>query len=124
MKKLLSLILAMMAFVIPSVADDQQTDGNSPTPITLDTDTKINGDGSDRHRAPIRISIEAYYNPVTQSIDIYYSGGASGEVFLYLDDTIIGYDSNINTSFPISAHGLYKIEIIGESWSAEGYIQL
>ena len=76
------------------------------------------------HRAPMRINIEAYYNEVDGTLDICYDGEAVGEVFLYLDDTIVGYDSEINTSFPISSSDLYKIEIISETWVATGYIQL
>ena len=55
---------------------------------------------------------------------ILYDGDATGEVFLYLNNNIIEYDSEINTSFQISIPGLYKIEIIGETWIAQGYIQL
>lgn len=123
MNRLISLMLAMMALVTPSFASTSIS-GDSLKPITLETEAKNNGDGSDRHRAPLRIGIEAYYNTVEQSINIFYVGEATGEVFLYLDGSIIGYDSDINTSFPVSTPGLYKIEILGENWVAEGYIQL
>ncbi len=69
-------------------------------------------------------NIEAWYNAESNSINILYDGDATGEVFLYLNNNIIEYDSEINTSFQISIPGLYKIEIIGETWIAQGYIQL
>lgn len=76
------------------------------------------------HRAPMRINIEAFYNEGSGTLDICYNGEAIGEVFLYLNDNIIGYDSELNTSFQISTPGLYRIEIIGETWIAQGYIQI
>lgn len=74
--------------------------------------------------APMRINIEAYYNNQSGVLDICYDGEAMGETFLYLNDNIIEYDSEINSSFQISTPGLYKIEIITETWIATGYIQL
>lgn len=76
------------------------------------------------HRSPIRIDIEAYYNEEVGSLYIIYVGEAVGEVYIYRNDNAIGYDSELNTSFQISAPGLYRIEIITETWTATGYIQI
>lgn len=77
------------------------------------------------HRTPMRISVEAWYNAETNSIDISFDGETEGEVFLYLNEDIVEYDSKINTSLQVpSSPGLYTIEIISEAWSAYGYIQL
>lgn len=122
MKKIISLFLLMISIALPSIA--QQSSGHtSDRPVSLEV-RQTKGSGSRMHRAPMRINIEAYYNEVDGTLDICYDGEAVGEVFLYLDDTIVGYDSEINTSFPISSSDLYKIEIISETWVATGYIQL
>ncbi len=57
-------------------------------------------------------------------MEICYDGEAAGEVFLYLNNNIIRYNSEINSTFPISDPGLYTIEIVGETWTAIGYLQL
>ena len=75
-------------------------------------------------RAPMYIDLEAFYDSESQTISVCYDGECEGEVYLYLNETVVGYDSEINTSFQISSPGLYKIEVISESWIATGYIQL
>lgn len=60
------------------------------------------------HRAPMRINIEAYYNHESGTLDICYDGEAIGEVFLYLNSNIIGYDCDINSSFQILLQGSIK----------------
>lgn len=70
------------------------------------------------------LEIEAYYNATTQTIDILYDGEADGEVYLYLNNNMVDYSPEINISFPISAPGLYKIEVIGETWIAEGFLEV
>lgn len=122
MKKILSLILVMIAFHLQSVA--QESPGRSSTVrIELETQQK-NNSNHPVHRAPIRVNIEAYYNEENGTLEICYDGEATGEAFLYLNDNIVGYSSEINCSFQISASGLYRIEIISETWIANGYIQL
>ena len=123
MKKIISLILAVIAIAV-TLNGQEPTGDNNYTPITLETGTKGNDDGSGRHRAPMHIGLEAYYNSAAQSIEIYYYGDGVGEVFLYLNDVVVGYDDSINTSFKVSAHGFYMIEVVGETWSAKGYIEL
>ncbi len=122
MKKILSLILVMMAIAFQSIAQEPKGNSSSQT-VKLEFQHKTNTNPT-VHRAPMRMDIEASYSAESHTIDIYYDGEAVGEVFLYLNENIIGYDSEINTSFQISAPGLYKIEIIGETWIATGYLQL
>lgn len=123
MKKTLSLILVMMSVVFSSLAQESNS-GKTETPIVLLPHPIDNSGSSARHRAPMRINIEAYYNEGNGTLNICYDGEAIGEVYLYLNNIIVGYDSDINTSFQISTPGLYKIEIISEAWIAEGYIPL
>lgn len=121
MKKILSLILVMMTFAFHSMAEESNADTSSKG-ILLEYSQYNEPTG--RHRAPMRINIEAWYNAESKSIEILYDGAANGEVFLYLNENIIGYDSELNTSFQISTPGSYKIVIVGESWTAQGYLQL
>lgn len=76
------------------------------------------------NRVPIHIDLEAFYDSESQTISVCYDGESEGEVYLYLNENVVGYNSEINTSFQISSPGLYKIEVISESWIATGYIQL
>lgn len=121
MKKIFTLILVMMTFALQAMAQESNADTSSKG-IVLEY-TQYN-QPTGRHRAPMRMNIEAWYNAESNSINILYDGEATGEVFLYLDENIIGYDSDINSSFQISASGLYRIEIIGGTWIAQGYLQL
>jgi len=122
MKRILSLILVLFSACFQLSAENPKSDAPSQ-PVVIKTHQTGIPDGP--HRAPIRIDIEAYYNAECQTIDICYEGGAYGEVFLYRDNELIGYDSQINTSFQISAApALYTVEIVGESWTATGRLQL
>lgn len=123
MKKLLFLILAMMVFTLPSTAKGAK-DNSSTKTIKLDLNQNGSNTDHDRHRAPMRINIEAYYDSETGSINICYDGEAAGEVYLYLNGDIVDYNSEINTTFQIHTTGMYKIEIHGASWIAEGYLNL
>lgn len=123
MKKILSIILVMMSIVFSSVAQESNN-GNYDRPIVLESHPIDNSGTSTRHRAPMRINIEAYYDSDSHSMNIYYNGEANGEVFLYLNESVIDYSSEINTTFFTPTAGLYKLEIISENWIAEGYIQL
>lgn len=120
---LTALFLLTMTFAFSSNAQES-TGGTSSKPIILDTHRIDNNGDSNRHRTPMYINIKAYYNTESRSINIWYDGEAYGEVFLYLNDNVVGYSSEINTTFQIEEPGLYRIEILGESWIAEGSIQL
>lgn len=122
MKKILSLILVMIAVTLPVFAQGS-TSSSSTRRVGLEV-RQTQEPATKVHRAPMRINLEAYYNEENGTLDICYNGEAIGEVFLYLNENIIGYDSDINTSFQISESGLYRIEIVGETWIAQGYIQI
>lgn len=124
MKKILSLILVMMAVTLPVIAQESSSSSSSSTRRVGLEVTQTYGHPTTAHRAPMRINIEAYYNEEDGTLDICYDGEAAGEVILYHNDNIIGYDCNLNTSFQLSVSGLYKIEIISETWVATGYLKI
>ena len=123
MKRFLSLIIVIIAIALPSIAKNAKDDSSSK-PIQLELNQNGNNTDHDRHRAPMRINIETYYDSENNSINICYDGEAAGEVYLYLNGDIVDYSSEINTTFQIHTTGMYKIEIHGESWLAEGYLNL
>ncbi len=122
MKKILSLILVMMAVTLPVIAQESSS-SSSTRRVGLEV-TQTYGRPTTAHRAPMRINIEAYYNEVDGTLEICYDGDTIGETYLYLNGNLIGYDSEINTSFPIPGNGNYKIEIITSDWIALGSLQI
>ncbi|WP_300877587.1 hypothetical protein [uncultured Duncaniella sp.] len=122
MKKLLSLILVMMAFAFLASAEESNS---TSIPLVLEASTIDNNSSPKVHRAPMRINIEAWYNSDSNTIDIIYDGENEGEVVLYLSDNIVGYDSTINTTLSLpTSHGAYRIEIVTDNWTAEGLLKL
>lgn len=121
MKKVLTLFLLFMALCFSGYANDRN-DGTNTQNIKLDI--SLRSHKIPTHRTPIHIALVSYYDAESQTVTINYDGEASGEVFLYYNDTLIGYETEINSSFQVSMNGLYKIEILTESWSAEGYFEL
>lgn len=122
MNKFLSLILALITSTLPLVAEDNFNEPPSQ-PVEFEVRQK-QGTTTPAHRIPARINIQAYYNVEEGTLEVYYDGEAVGETFLYLNGNIIGYDTKINTSFPIATPGRYKIEIVSDSWTAIGFLQL
>ncbi len=122
MKKLLSFLLLIIAVSFQALADGNAGNSSSSSvgiefhPIGLTTIP---------HRAPTMIDLEVIYNSDAQMIEITYSGETSGEVYLYRNDSLIDYDTEINTSFSLpEATGAYHIVIITENWTANGYLEL
>lgn len=121
MNKILSLILVMIAVALPMTAQES-SNGSSTRRVGLEI-SQTKGK-STVLRAPMRIDVQVYYYEEDGNLEVCYDGESTGEVFLYLNDTVIGYNSEINSSFQISDPGCYKIEIVGETWMATGYLQL
>lgn len=122
MKRLFLAIIGLL-FVGISITAQQTSNNTTNTPVGLEV-RPIKDKPSSPHRAPVRINIEAFYDFQTHNLAIMHTGETAGEVYLYLDGSMVGYDTEINTSFQITAPGLYKIEIIGENWIAEGYFEV
>lgn len=122
MKKVLYLFFAMLAISFSSLAEEST--GNKSHTVGLEFDY-LSDNSSTVHRAPMRINIDAYYDARTNTVEISYNGEEDGEVFLYLNDNIIDYDCQINTTLQLpTSTGSYGIKIVTESWVASGYIKL
>lgn len=94
---------------------------NEPAPSAdIDLEVHKNENGTKPHRAPMHVNIDAFYDSMSRTISIVYGGEAEGEVFLYLNGAIVDHSPEINTTFMISAPGLYEIEVVSESWTATG----
>ena len=122
MNKFISLVLAFITTTLPLCAQNSSNNSSS-NPIELEMHGSLKSSAG-THRVPARIDIYASYNIEEGLLEIYYDGDADGEVFLYLNGDFFGYDSEINTSFQISDPGLYKIEIVSDTWIATGSFRL
>lgn len=124
MKKILSLILVMMTIAFNAIAGEQKTSSSSSKPVSLEV-RQTKEQATMVHRAPMRINIEAWYDAETNSIDISFDGEAEGEVFLYVNGYIADYASEINTTLSVpDMSGQYEIQIIGETWIAQGFFTI
>lgn len=121
MNKILSLILVMIAVALPMTAQDSNGNSNSKH---VELKLKHNHTTPTMVHAPMHINIDVYYSEETGTLEVCYDGETTGEVYLYLDNNVIGYSSEINSAFQITDPGCYTIEIVTDSWIAEGHIQL
>lgn len=123
MKKFMTIVIVMMALILPLSAKEQQSGSSSSqtTDIVIDLNLKKPGKIP---RAPMKINISAIYDAADNRIDIVYKGESEGEAFLYLNGAVVGYDSELNTSFEVGEPGLYTIEIHTEGWIAYGELQI
>ncbi|MDE6696019.1 MAG: hypothetical protein K2K25_03990 [Muribaculaceae bacterium] len=112
-----------MTIVFPSYV---QGTNRRPTSKSIILDSHPTNDRSNQpvHRAPMHISVEAWYDALSESITIIYDGEASGEVFLYHDGVLIESSTDINTTFIVTESGNYAIEINTEYWTATGSIDI
>lgn len=123
MKKFLPLFLLFLAIAFQSVAKES-TGNSSYKTVGLHFQQKATTTPK-AHRAPMHINLEVFYNVENNTVEIEYDGENDGEVFIYLNNNLISYDSTINTSIQIPAtSGIYRIEIVSEIWVAYGSIQL
>lgn len=122
MKLIISLFFLIVT--LPCMAQDKE-DSSKTIPIELNIKRTTNEQTPIIQRMPMHINIFAEYNYGTRSFEIRSSNESEGEVFLYLNKDIIGYDSQINTIIPIpELTGLYQIQIVADSWEAYGNITL
>lgn len=124
MKRIIILLTTIAALSISTYAEDNN--GSQKTKEHIKWEIRKTDNGSDTpKRIPLHIDIDAIYNNTTNSIEIIYSGETEGEVFLYDGDNLINYSSTINTTLPLPSHtGSYTIEIVTDSWVAQGFLQI
>ncbi|MBD5199936.1 MAG: hypothetical protein HDS83_06065 [Bacteroidales bacterium] len=125
MKKLFPIILLMITLALPAFAKDGNEDEDSDADL-IGLEFSHTGDESPsfNHRSTFETYIDAYYNPSNHIINICYYGENNGEVFLYLNNTLVNYSPDLNTTFQLTTSGFYKIVIIEKSWIATGYISI
>lgn len=124
MKKILIILFSIFTLGINCYAENEKTDDKTPSNIFLEI-RKKDSCPSTPFRSPMHINIDALYNSDTHSLSIIYDGEAEGEVFVYLGDSLVGYSNEIDSTIVIpSIPGAYSVEIITESWTALGAIEL
>lgn len=119
MKRITSILMAFIAIPFISVFAESNSTSSSEK-IDMEITKTIHKPKP--HRSPERIDLEASYITEGNIINVHYEGDASGEVFLYLNNEIVSYSDEIQTSFSISSSGLYRIEVRTEYWEAHGQI--
>ena len=97
MKKFFTLIIVFMAIALPMTAKDSGNKPN-PTPIILESTPNNNHPNPTIPRAPMRISVEAWYDAASETISILYDGYSLGEVFLFRNGELVDRSSEINTT--------------------------
>ena len=123
MKHLLTLLTIILTSYCPMIGDDTNGD-NSSNNVHLSIGA-TNDKNTNKHRAPMRVNLEAYYYAETNLIVISYDGEATGEVTVYHDGEIVASDTELNTVLTIDGTpGLYTIEITTDSWTAVGSFEL
>lgn len=123
MRIIIFIILATLSVAFQMNAQESNN-SSSKNPVGLEVHQNNNNSSHSVHRTPVRINIEVFYDSESHTIEILNNGNSEGETFLYLNDNLIEYVAEINTSFYISASGQYKIEIVTDNWTAIGYLSL
>lgn len=123
MKKIFTLIIALMALALPIT-----TRGSESKPISIPLTSESHADDDKPqnpiHRAPIHVCVEAWYDAALGTISVNYAGEASGEVNLYCDGVLVATAPEINAVFMLCESGFYTIEVLTESWTAIGTIDI
>lgn len=119
MRKIILIFIAIMALFPSVMAWSAEDKPSSEVPLKYykkGHDTKV-------ERSIFRLDISVTYHSETHLLEV-NADDIEAEVFLYLNDNVVGYNSEINTTFQIEEPGIYRIEILGESWIAEGSLQV
>ena len=126
MKKLLFTFLftTIFAFTSFSMNDNNEDNDSTEDNINLEFENKGIDPQNGRNRTPIYMSLDVIYNHNNQILEVCYYGENNGEILLYHNNTLVNYSSELNTTFQLTNPGLYKIEIIEETWIATGYVKL
>lgn len=123
MKRILLLIISLVSLFIHTLADEKHAKKTSEEKILLEIH-QYNND-IPIHRAPVLINIEAYYNSISNTINIEYEDMCEGKVYLYHEDILEDFSPSINSSFQLLyLSGTYRLEIHCDGWSAVGFINL
>lgn len=77
------------------------------------------------NRAPMRIPIDVMYDSDMHTIEIVGNDVIEAQVYLYTSTgDIVDYSASVNTVFYIPTPGIYVILIQGDSWYAEGEVEM
>lgn len=95
-------------------------------PVGLEiSQTGKTGTTSNRDRAPMHINIDVWFDSDTNTFTVSYDGEAMGEVTVCRNGDDVASDTEINTVLTVDGTpGLYTIEIVTESWTATGSLEL
>lgn len=120
MKKLFLILIISMLLSPFILAQDAQPSSGHVIVCTIKST-----ESSDKpHRAPFHLDIEVLYFNETNALSV-NSEEVSAEVYLYHNGIVVDYSLSIPTMFNLPHEsGLYTIVIVGDSWTAEGCLEL
>lgn len=121
MKKFI--ILAVVSLLSLSTFAAQDNPPSESTGIDLDIDGK--SETTKTHRAPLHLSLYAWYNQQENTVGIECPDFYEGEAMIIYNDVIIDFSNEINTTFILpSTPGKYYLKITTESWEATGAVEI
>lgn len=84
----------------------------------------ISGKDMKVDRSPMRLPIDVIYDSDTHTVEVIGGGSIDAEVFIYdAAGSLVHYSSSLNTDFIVSEPASHTIQIQGDGWYAEGYIE-
>ena len=123
MKKSLLLFLLASFIVFPLFSANDNNEESDSENIELEIKDNKDKPDNGNHRSPSYYFIDVYLYR-NNTLEVCYYGENNGELFLYHNNILFNYSSELNASFQLMTPGLYKIVIIEESWTATGYISI
>ena len=121
MKKFI--ILAVISLLsLPTFAfQDNPPTADAGIPL----DVKSNKNTNTTHRAPLHLSLYAWYNQQENTVGIECPDFYEGEAMIIYNDVIIDFSNEINTTFVLpSTPGKYYLKITSENWEATGVVEI
>lgn len=126
MKRILSIILIMMAMTLSAISAIAHGSSNNTSHRRIGLEIQQTKEVTTTvHRAPMRLPIEAFYNAENHFIEIYSQDDTiEGMVYLYDDmDNVIDVSTSINSVLYVPTPGEYRIFIEGDGWCGEGTVE-
>ena len=119
MKKVIILVVLLLTTMAHTAFAEQRG-------VFMEFHRKINpGKNMQVNRAPMRMPIEVVYDSDTHNIKVIGDKDIEAEVFLYnANGALESHSSTLNAELSVLESGTHVILIQGESWYAEGEIEM
>lgn len=122
MKKILCILTLLIAVSFGTLFATEPSPSMAKQSIRVTTRNK--GGSNTISRAPVILNIEITYDENLHYLALSTDSEAEAEVYLYKDDMVVGYASEINCVFDVYEYGEYVVVIDSEYWSGEFVLDL